>query len=150
MVKPLEVAPRAGIAGLTDAREPSRWTTCFSLGIRCPLPVEAPEIQVTEVLGRFGQLALAIRLVVFAAEELLPRGAVGLGYGSEVELLMGHFLQGAGVACVCGGRQPSLPSEGPETSPTPCPPFLKSPAVKGGCVHCSILAEAELGERQSW
>lgn len=55
------------------------------------LPVEAPEVPWR---GSHRWLVLAMHSVVLVTEELLPRGAVALGDGGDVELLWGDFFEG--------------------------------------------------------
>jgi len=59
---------------------------------RLVLPVEAPEVPWT---GSHQRLVLAVHSVVLVTKELLPRGAVALGDGSDVELLWRDFFEGA-------------------------------------------------------
>lgn len=63
------------------------------------LPVEAPEVPRR---GSHGWLVLAIHGIVPVTKELLPWGPVALGDGSDVELLMGDFFEGARVPCAVG------------------------------------------------
>lgn len=62
---------------------------------RAALPVEAPEVP---RVGSHGCLVLEVHSVGHAPEEPLPRGAVALGDGSDVELLRGDFSEWARVA----------------------------------------------------
>lgn len=77
-----------------------RWTDgrtdgwgCSKLGLPIPrsaLPVEVYEVPMWEF---HGQLVLAAHSLVLVTHVPVPRGAVALGNGGDVELLRGHFFE---------------------------------------------------------
>lgn len=77
-----------GGGGRTDGRT-DRWMV--TPAPRPASPVEADELPVG---GFHGQLVLSAHSLVLVAEEPMPRGAVALGDGGDVELLRGHFSEG--------------------------------------------------------